>query len=57
MRQTSRIITIIGGIEVMEVTVHDLEGHPSEKHYSVQGEKYESLKLAMKAARNISDPE
>ena len=51
MGQTSRIVTIIDGVEVMEVTVHDLKGDPIETHYHVRGgEKYETLKQAMQAA-------
>jgi hypothetical protein len=50
MGQTSRIVTIIDGVEVMEVTVHDLEGDPISTHYHVRGERYETLKQAMRAA-------
>jgi hypothetical protein len=55
MGQTSRIVTIVDGVEVMEVTVHDPEGNPVETSYHVRGEKYETLKQAMKAARAISE--
>ena len=51
MGQTSRIVTIIEGIQVIEVTTHDPQGEPLETHYVVRGEKYETLKQAMKAAR------
>ena len=51
MGQTSRIVTIIEGIQVIEVTTHDPQGDPLETHYVVRGEKYETLKQAMKAAR------
>ena len=50
MGQTSRIVTIIDGVEVMEVTVHDLEGGPIETRYYVRGAKYETLRQAMGAA-------
>ena len=51
MGQTSRIVTIIEGIQVIEVTTHDPQGDPLEMHYVVRGEKHETLKQAMKAAR------
>jgi len=51
MGQMSRVVTIIEGIEVIEVTVQDPGGAPIEKHYYVLGEKYDSLREAMKAAR------
>ena len=50
MGKTSRLITIIEGVHVMEVTTHDSQGDPIETYYLVLGEKHESLKLAMKAA-------
>jgi len=50
MGQTSRVVTIIEGVEVVEVTVHDPGGDPVEKHYYVLGEKFDSLKHAMEAA-------
>ena len=52
MRQTSRIVTIVHGVQVMEVTTHDSQGDPVETCYLVRGEKYETLKPAMKAARD-----
>ena len=55
MGQTSRIVTIIEGIEVIEVTIHDPQGDPIETRYHVRGEKYETLKQAMEAARRISE--
>ena len=51
MRQTSRVVTIIEGVRVMEVTTYDGEGDPLATHYLVLGEKYETLKQAMRAAR------
>jgi hypothetical protein len=50
MGQTSRIVTIIEGVQVIEVTTHDQDGDPIETSYRVKGEKHESLKDAMKAA-------
>ena len=47
----SRIVTIIEGVQVIEVTTHDSQGDPLETHYVVRGEKYETLKQAMRAAR------
>ena len=55
MGQTSRIVTIIEGVEVIEVTTHNPEGDPIEMRYHVRGEKYETLRLAMKAARAIAE--
>jgi len=55
MGQTSRIVTIVEGVQVIEVTIHDPEGDPVETYYRVKGEKYESLAQAMKAARAVSE--
>jgi len=52
MGQTSRMVTIVDGVQVIEVTTHDPDGNPVETHYMVRGEKYETLKQAMKAARS-----
>jgi hypothetical protein len=52
MGQTSRIVTIIDGVQVMEVTSHDSQGDPVETCYLVGGERYGTLKQAMKAARD-----
>lgn len=46
MGQTSRIVTIIEGVEVMKVTTHDRDGDPIETNYQVRGERHESLKAA-----------
>jgi Asp-tRNA(Asn)/Glu-tRNA(Gln) amidotransferase C subunit len=51
MGQTSRIVTIIEGVQVIEVTTRNPEGDPIETSYRVRGEKYETLRHAMKAAR------
>ena len=51
MGQRSRIVTIVDGVQVIEVTTHDPDGDPVETHYMVRGEKYEMLKQAMEAAR------
>ncbi|MGD0657872.1 MAG: hypothetical protein ABSD38_07385 [Syntrophorhabdales bacterium] len=51
MGQTSRIVTIVDGVQIIEVTAHDPDGDPVETHYMVRGEKYEALKQAMEAAR------
>jgi len=53
--QTSRIVTIIDGVEVMEVTAYDPEGEPIETHYYVQGEKYPTLREARNAAKGICE--
>ena len=37
MGQTSRIVTIIDGVEVMEITTYDPEGNPVETSYHVRG--------------------
>ena len=55
MGQTSRVVTIVDGVQVIEVTTHDPEGHPIETHYQVRGEKYETLQEARRAARDISE--
>jgi hypothetical protein len=55
MAQTSRIVTIVEGAQVIEVTTHDPDGDTVETHYMVKGEKYETLKQAMEAARAISE--
>jgi hypothetical protein len=57
MAQTSRIVTIVEGVQVTEVTAHNPDGDPIETHYAVKGEKYETLKQAMEAARKASEPE
>jgi hypothetical protein len=36
MDQTSRIVTVIEGVAVMEVTTHDPEGDPIETLYYVR---------------------
>ena len=51
MGQTSRIVTTIEGVQVMEITAHDPEGDPIETHYQVLGQRYETLRQAMEAAR------
>ncbi len=53
MGQTSRIVTIVNGVEIIEVTVNDQEGDPIETHYQIRGEKYETLRQAMEAAKGI----
>ena len=50
MGQTSRIVTVIEGVQVIEVTTHDPERGPIETYYLVRREKYETLKQAMEAA-------
>jgi len=54
MGQTSRTVTIVDGVEVMEVIVHDPEGNPLKTSYQVRGEKYETLKEARRAAQEMS---
>lgn len=53
MGQTSRVVTVIGDIEVIEITREDVEGLLRSRYY-VQGEKYETLKAAMDAAKQLS---
>ncbi|MGD0235693.1 MAG: hypothetical protein ABSC55_14305 [Syntrophorhabdales bacterium] len=55
MGQTSRVVTSIDGIEVIELTREDPEGHPLGASYYVQGEKYTTLKEAWKTAKTISE--
>jgi len=52
MAQTSRMVTIIEGVEVMETTAYDRDGNPVETFYRVKGERFETLKQAMTAARS-----
>lgn len=53
-KQTSRIVTIIEEVQVVEVTVRDQDGDPVETYYTVRGERFETLKTAMEAARRDS---
>ncbi len=55
MGQTSRVVTVVDGIEVMEVTVYNIDGEQLETRYYVRGEKYFSLKEATKAAKKIAE--
>jgi len=55
MGQTSRIVTIVSGVEVIEVTTRDPEGEPIETKYQVGGEKYRTLTEARRAAQEISE--
>jgi hypothetical protein len=55
MGQTSRIVTIIEGVQVMEVTIHDSQGDPVETHYQVGGERCPTLAEARRAAQEISE--
>ena len=55
MGRTSRIVTIVNGVEVIEVTTHDPEGEPIKTSYQVRGEKYQTLTDARRAAQKISD--
>lgn len=55
MSQTSRMVTVIDGIEVVEVTTHNLDGELVGTHYCVQGEKYANLRDAGNAAKRISE--
>jgi hypothetical protein len=52
MSQTSRIVAVTDGVQVVKVTTHDSDGNPVERHYLVQGVRYDTLKQAMKAARD-----
>lgn len=55
MRLTSRIVTIVEGVEVIEVATEDAQGDRVETHYQVGGEKHATLRLAMEAARKLSE--
>jgi hypothetical protein len=50
MGQTSRIVTIIEGVQVIEAKTHDPDGDPIEAYYLAPGEKQKSLKQAREAA-------
>jgi len=52
MKQTSRIVTIIAGVQVMEVTTYDQDGDPVGTSYRVKGDRYDALKQAIKAAKS-----
>jgi hypothetical protein len=53
--KTSRVVTVIEGVEVIELVREDPEGFPTETSYYVKGEKYGSLKEAREAAKNMSE--
>jgi hypothetical protein len=55
MRKTSRVVTAVEGIEVIEVTREDLEGFPLETTYYVHGERYRTLQEARQEARKIAE--
>jgi len=55
MGQTSRIVTIVSGVEVIEVKTRDPEGEPIETNYQVGGERYQTLTEARRAAQEISE--
>jgi hypothetical protein len=50
--QISRIVTIVDGVQVTEVTTRNPDGDPVETHYVVRGEKHETLKQAMEAVHD-----
>jgi hypothetical protein len=55
MGQTSKVVTTVDGIEVMEITLFGPDGEPVETRYYVHGEKYPSLREAREAARKIAE--
>jgi len=55
MGQTSRIVTIVNAVEVIEVTTHDPEGEPIETNYQVGGERYQTSPEARRAAQETSE--
>lgn len=55
MRKSSRVVTVVDGIEVIEVTREDLDGFPLETSYYVHGEKYLTLQQGRQAARKIAE--
>ncbi len=55
MSQTSRMVTVIDGIEVVEVTTCNPDGDLVGTHYCVQGEKYASLREAGNAAKRTGE--
>jgi hypothetical protein len=42
MGQTSRIVAIVDGVQVTEVTKHNDDGDPVETYYMAAGEKVNS---------------
>ncbi len=55
MGQTSKVVTVIEQIEVIEIVREDAEGLVQQSRYYVQGEKYETWKQAMDAAKQLSE--
>ncbi|MGD0229865.1 MAG: hypothetical protein ABSC19_05830 [Syntrophorhabdales bacterium] len=51
---TSRIVTVMDGIQVIEISRKDADGFPADVYYYVQGEKYQTLTQAREAARRIA---
>lgn len=49
--QISRMVTIVDGVQVIEVRSYGPDGDPVETYYRVKGESFETLRRAMKAAR------
>jgi hypothetical protein len=49
------VVTIIDGVEVIEVIREDLDGHPLETTYYVRGEKHTALKEAWEMAKKIAE--
>ncbi|MGD0230068.1 MAG: hypothetical protein ABSC19_06890 [Syntrophorhabdales bacterium] len=57
MRKTSRIVTVVGGAKVIEVTAEEIKGSTPERYYYVHGERYQTLQEAREAARGFSEEE
>ncbi len=55
MGRTSRVVARIGDVDILEVIREDFEGNLIERYYYVQGEKYDTLKSAMEAARKAGE--
>jgi hypothetical protein len=55
MGQKSRVVTVIDGVEVIEMMVMDPDGDPIETRYYVSGEKYDTLREARDAAKKIAE--
>jgi hypothetical protein len=55
--QSTKVITSVGNIDIIEVTKRTPEDDVIESTYYVQGQKYPTLREARDAARRIADEE
>ena len=55
MGQSTKVVTTVGNIDIIEVVTRDLEGDITGTSYYVQGEKHNTLKEARESAKKLSD--